>query len=189
MRIVAGKWRGHNIFVPDIDDTRPTMDRTRQAVFNILRSASFALHEDGTPILQDAFVLDVFAGSGAMGFEALSQGAASAVFFEQHPEAARTIEKSREKLRAGEMMKLIRNDVMKIGKNHEKPAQIAFFDPPYHKALLEPTLLTMKEKNWLDQDTLLVMELHKREDLNIDLELHDSRIYGTSKIVFAQFKT
>lgn len=188
MRIVAGKWRGHNIFVPDIQDTRPTMDRTRQAVFNILRSASFAMDADGQPLLQDAFVLDVFAGSGAVGFEALSQGAARTVFFEQHPEAGRIIEKNRDKLQAGDAVKLMRGDVLKTGMNNTAPAKIAFFDPPYHQGLLEQSLLTMREKNWLDTETLLVLELHKREDLAMDLELFDSRIYGLSKVVFAKLK-
>lgn len=188
MRIVAGKWRGHNIFVPDIEDTRPTMDRTRQAVFNILRSASFALDDDGVPLLHDAFVVDVFAGSGAMGFEALSQGAAKAVFFEQHPEAGRTIEKNRDKLKAGDTIKLMRGDVLKSGMNTEAPAKVAFFDPPYNQGLLEQSLLQMKEKNWLDNNTLLVLELHKREDLAMDLHLFDSRIYGLSKIIFAKFQ-
>ena len=188
MRIVAGKWRGHNIFVPDIEETRPTMDRTRQAVFNILRSASFALDDDGVPLLQDAFVIDVFAGSGAMGYEALSQGASNCVFFEQHPEAGRTIEKNRDKLRAEGIITLIRGDVLRISMNNAQPAQIAFFDPPYHQGLLEQALVTMKEKKWLDNNTLLVLELHKREDVQANLKLYDSRIYGTSKIIFAQFE-
>lgn len=187
MRIVAGKWRGHNIFVPDIQDTRPTMDRTRQAVFNILRSAAFALDEEGVPLLQEAFVIDVFAGSGAMGYEALSQGAAKAVFFENHPEAGRIIEKNRDKLHAGDAVKLMRGDVLKSGMNNGAAAKIAFFDPPYHQGLLEQSLLMMKEKQWLDNDTLLVLELHKREDLAMDLEIFDSRIYGLSKVVFAKF--
>jgi len=188
MRIVAGKWRGHNIFVPDIEETRPTMDRTRQAVFNILRSADFALDENHTPLLQDAFVLDIFAGSGAMGFEALSQGAATCTFFEQHPEAGRTIEKNRDKLRAGDTIKLVKGDVLRVSLNFNDPARIAFFDPPYQQGLLEQSLVTMREKNWISKDTLLVLELHKREDLEINLKLHDSRIYGTSKIIFAQFE-
>jgi 16S rRNA (guanine966-N2)-methyltransferase len=185
MRIVAGKWRGHNLFVPDIEDTRPTMDRTRQAVFNILRSASWALKPDGTPLLQNAFVLDVFAGSGAMGFEALSQGATQATFFEQHPEAGKTIEKNEQKMRATGMIKIIRGDVMKLGLHSGAPAQMAFFDPPYHQSLLEPSLVTMKEKNWINNETLLVMEMHKQENPAIELTIHDSRIYGTSKVIFA----
>ena len=164
------------------------MDRTRQAVFNILRSAAFALDDEGDPILHNAFALDVFAGSGAMGYESLSQGASEVVFFEQHPEAGRIIEKNRDKLMAGPTARLVRGDVLKIGINAGQPANIAFFDPPYHQGLLEQALLTMKEKNWLDNNTLLVLELHKREDLAMDLELFDSRIYGLSKVIFAKFK-
>ncbi len=185
MRIVAGKWRGLNLVVPDIEDTRPTMDRTRQAVFNILRSASWAMKEDGTPLLRDALVMDVFAGSGAMGFEALSQGAAYALFMEQHPEAGRAIQKNQQKMRADDMMKLMHTDVMTLGLNSRKPAQIAFFDPPYHQGLLEPALVTMREKKWITNDTLLVMEMHKQENPAIELTIHDSRIYGTSKVIFA----
>lgn len=187
MRIVAGKNRGATIFVPDIDETRPTMDRTRQAVFNILRSASWALRDDGTPILHDALVLDVFAGSGAMGFEALSQGAANAVFFEQHPKAIEAIEKNKIKLRYGDA-RVIKGDVTKPPVNTGQPAQMAFFDPPYQQDLLGPALQMLHYKGWLDTNTLLVLEMHKGEVLQYDITHFDARIYGTSKIVFGKLK-
>jgi len=186
MRIVAGKNRGANIFVPDIEETRPTMDRTRQAVFNILRSASWALKDDGTPLLQDALVLDIFAGSGAMGFEALSQGAANAVFFEQQPKAIEAIEKNKIKLRYD--AKVIKGDVLKAPANPGAAAQLAFFDPPYQQNLLGTALSALRDKNWIDPDTLLILEMHKSEVLQDAIEHFDARIYGMSKIVFGKLK-
>lgn len=186
MRIVAGKNRGASIFVPDIAETRPTMDRTRQAVFNILRSAGWALDDNGVPLLHEALVLDVFAGSGAMGFEALSQGAAQAVFFEQHPKAVEAIEKNKIKLR--HEAKIIRGDVAKAPAHNGPAARVAFFDPPYQQNLLGAALQVLRDKGWIDADTLLVLEMHKSEMLSHAVEPFDARIYGMSKIVFGKLK-
>lgn len=191
MRIVSGEWRGSTIHVPDTAETRPTMDRTRQAVFNILRSASWALNESGDPLLHDALVLDVFAGSGAMGFEALSQGAANAVFFEQGALAIQSIEKNRIKLRgAADVTSIIKGDVLKAPVNKGEAAQIAFFDPPYHDEVLGQSLQALHTKNWISNDTLLVLEMYKATQFTapqgMSVQHFDARIYGTSKIVFAK---
>lgn len=179
MRIVSGKWRGHNLFVPNIPDTRPTMDRTRMAIFNILRSNDWA-------DLEDAHVLDVFAGSGAMGFEALSQGAKSAVFFEQHADAVKSIERNAEKLKATKTEAIMyRGDVMKAGQNRGAVATIAFFDPPYKKDLLLPAMQALQAKGWITTDTLLVLEMQKYETPPENVTVHDERVYGTSKVMFA----
>lgn len=188
MRIVAGRWRGHSLFVPDIPDTRPTMDRTRQAVFNILRSANWAMDENDIPVLENAHILDVFAGSGAMGFEALSQGASSAVFFELHPVAIHAIEKNSRKLKADALCRILKTDVRNLPFHAEKVAQIAFFDPPYKQELIPPALVKLLETRFIDLSTLLVIETHKFEIINetIGLDIIDERKYGLSKIVFCR---
>lgn len=190
MRIVAGEWRGASLIVPDTTETRPTMDRTRQAVFNILRSAQWALDEDGVPLLRDSLVLDVCAGSGAMAFEALSQGAAKAALFEQQALAIQSIEKNIIKLRgAGDKARLIKGDVLRAPKNNDVPSRVAFFDPPYKQGLIGPAIETLLAQGWIAAGTLMVLEMEKNEAFSapqgITLQMHDARIYGTSKIVFA----
>lgn len=189
MRIVSGEWRGSTIYVPDTPDTRPTMDRTRQAVFNILRSASWALDASDTPILHEALVLDVFAGSGAMGFEAVSQGANSAVLFEQGSLALQAIEKNRIKLRgAADKTRVVKGDILKAPKNTQDVADIAFFDPPYHDDVLQRSISVLHRSGWISAKTLLVLEMHKDTEFTppdgIEMQFHDARIYGTSKILF-----
>lgn len=194
MRIVSGLWRGSTIFVPDTTDTRPTMDRTRQAVFNILRSAQWALDQQGIPLLHDAAVLDVFAGSGAMGFEAVSQGAAQAVFFEQNPVAVQAIEKNRIKLRGAlDKTRLVKGDVLRAPVCDGTAAALAFFDPPYDQGLLAPALAHLLARGWISRATLLVLEMQKNEQPALQdglvPEMFDARIYGTSKIMFARLKS
>lgn len=189
MRIVSGQWRGSTIHVPDTPDTRPTMDRTRQAVFNILRSAAWALHENGTPVLKDALVLDVFSGSGAMGFEAVSQGAARAVLFEQGRLAIQAIEKNRLKLRgAADATHIQSGDILKVPVNNGAVADVVFFDPPYHDDILGRSLDVLYRKNWISSKTLLVLEMHKDTEFTppegMNTIFYDARIYGTSKILF-----
>lgn len=189
MRIVSGEWRGSTIYVPDTPDTRPTMDRTRQAVFNILRSAAWALDESDTPVLYDALVLDVFAGSGAMGFEAVSQGASQAVLFEQGNLALQAIEKNRIKLRgAADKTRVVKGDILKVPKNPQDAADIAFFDPPYHDDVLRQSIAALYRNGWLSAKTLLVLEMHKDTEFTppegVQMQFHDARIYGTSKILF-----
>jgi 16S rRNA (guanine966-N2)-methyltransferase len=183
MRIVAGKFRGRTLAVPDTKDTRPTMDRTRQAVFNILRSASWALKNNGEPVLYDARVMDAFAGSGAMGFEALSQGAAFCTFIDHAPLAAQAIQKNIDKIGLKECSSLIKAPVAKIPAG--EACQLAFFDPPYHENLLPEALKILQAKNYIDASTLLVLEMHKQENL-MDVQILDERMYGMSKIIFAK---
>ena len=189
MRIVSGEFRGRNLDVPKGDQTRPTMDRTRQAVFNILRSASWAMHDDGTPLLYDATVLDVFAGSGAMGFEALSQGAAQAYFFEENTEALHAIERNRAKMNLAPRAVVIKGNALRMPNASTAAAHIAFIDPPYHQGLIGKALSVLQNKGWIDAATLLVLEAHKHEDIDESgLEIVDTRQYGTSKIIFGFLK-
>lgn len=183
MRIVAGQWRGRQILVPDTKETRPTMDRTREAVFNILRSASWAMGPNGAPLLNGAKILDVFAGSGAMGFEALSQGAVEAVFFENGKAALDVIKKNIEKLNA--KATIVAGAVEKIPANAGNLAALAFLDPPYDLGLVESALQTLKDKGWIDTNTLLVMETRKTEEVT-GVDILDTRLYGMSRMTFAK---
>jgi 16S rRNA (guanine966-N2)-methyltransferase len=185
MRIVAGEFRGRKIAVPDTKETRPTMDKTRQAVFNILRSAAWAMKSDGTPILYDAHVMDVFAGSGAMGLEALSQGAQKTTFVESGRLAAESIRENIKALKLEPRAALVNKDALKLPPS-AVVFDLVFLDPPYGEILLPQVLETLREKNYISAETLLVLEMPKRQDPPEDLNLLDTRQYGVSKIVFAK---
>lgn len=184
MRIVSGKWRGRQILVPDTPDTRPTMDRTREAVFNILRSASWAMGSDGAPLLNGAKILDVFAGSGAMGFEALSQGADEAVFFEMNKPAIDVLQKNIAKMQANAV--IVQGNAVAAPENKKAAAHIVFLDPPYDQDLILPTVRALADKKWITSGTLLVIETRKTEELK-DVAVLDTRLYGMAKMTFAKF--
>ena len=173
MRLIAGQWRGRRLQVPDVDTTRPTMDRTREAVFGILRARD---------VVRDARVMDVFAGSGAYGFEALSQGAKHVTFVESHREAQQAIQTNITTLNCAAQTELLRMDAQKI-LMATMAASLVFMDPPYHSDLIAPTLDVLKLKNWITPESLLVIELHKDETDPSNVTIIDSRRYGVSKIV------
>ena len=183
MRIVAGKWRSRPLIVPDTAQTRPTMDRTREAVFNILRSASWAMGASGAPLLNDAHVVDVYAGSGAMGFEALSQGAKSAVFFENGKPACAAIEKNIATFKAEAV--LFKTTVERLPLNKGGFADIAFIDPPYDQELVPVALERLLTAQWITAETLLVIETRKTESV-ADITILDTRLYGMAKMTFAK---
>ena len=172
MRIIAGARRGARIFAPKGTDTRPTGDRVREAAFNLIGPV------DG------ATVLDLFAGSGAMGLEALSRGAASAVFVESEREACRTIERNLDKLRLAAARVLCR-DVLQALSSDSRTYDLVLCDPPYgfaDHARLAPYLARS-----LAPDGLLVYETRARTEPTIDgLTLRTSRTYGSARLTLFQ---
>lgn len=161
--------------MPDNAVTRPTMDRTREAVFSMLRAREAVM---------GAKVLDVFAGSGAYGFEALSQGAAHVTFFEQDQQAQLAIRGNIKAIGCETSATLISGDARKAP--HGTPATLAFFDPPYHENLIEPALRHLVAQGWIGSNALLVLELEKDEPEPQGLKMLDTRVYGTSKIILAR---
>ncbi len=188
MRIVSGEFRGRKIIVPDTKDTRPTMDKTRQAVFNILRSAAWALKSDGAPILHGARVLDVFAGSGAMGLEALSQGAQGAVFVESGKLAVEAIKKNIAAMSLTARARVMEKDALKLPPNGEGAYDLVFLDPPYDEGLLSDALDALREKGYIGAETLLVLEMQKKHDAPQGVTILDARQYGVSKVTFCKVK-
>ena len=142
LKIVGGKHRGRAIATPEGEKTRPTSSRAREALFNILIHANWS--DDGTSPLIDARVLDAFAGSGALGLEALSRGAAHATFLDSDPTAIKLIGENLRKLGETATAKVIRADV-----THPPPSQracdLAFLDPPYRSGLAAPALTALAE--------------------------------------------
>ena len=152
MRVVGGRLRGRNLASPSSRDIRPTADRLRESVFNILT------HAYGDPI-SGARVLDLFAGTGALGIEAISRGAAFALFVDNGAEARALLRNNVEALALGGVTKVFRRDATNLGPAHPvEPFSLAFLDPPYGKGLAETALNSLREGGWLTPGALLVIE-------------------------------
>ncbi|MFZ5778652.1 MAG: 16S rRNA (guanine(966)-N(2))-methyltransferase RsmD [Pseudomonadota bacterium] len=183
LRIVAGRHRGRTIAAPDGQTTRPTSSRARESLFNILAHAGW--REDGTSPLAGARVLDVFAGSGALGLEALSRGASHATFFDNDAAAVRLIGDNLRKLGETAAAKVVRADAIRPPPARE-PCDLAFLDPPYRSDLAAPALAALAAAGWLAPGAIVTVELAHNEDLvpPPDFTVLDERRYGAAKIVF-----
>jgi 16S rRNA (guanine966-N2)-methyltransferase len=152
MRIVGGRLRGRALAAPKSQAVRPTADRLREALFNVL------IHAYGDPIT-GARVLDLFAGTGALGLEALSRGAAFALFVEQGAEARALIRENVAALGLGGATRIFRRDATRLGAAYPvEPFSLAFLDPPYGQGLAEPALAAARSGGWLAPDALVVVE-------------------------------
>ena len=182
MRIVAGALRGRPLVAPKGHSTRPTADRVRQAVFNLLEHAPWA------PAFEGARVLDLFAGSGAMGLEAISRGAAFCRFVERAEDAAAAIRANVAKLGLADRTSLDRRDATRLGARPEaQPAfDFAFVDPPYGEGLGEAAVAALAEGRWLDADSIVVLERGWRDAVGTPLgfALMDERTWGAATVSF-----
>jgi 16S rRNA (guanine966-N2)-methyltransferase len=152
MRVVGGRLKGRNIAAPASRDIRPTADRLRESVFNIL------VHAYDNPI-DGARVLDLFAGTGALGIEAVSRGAAFALFVDNGAEARALLRNNVEALALGGVSKIYRRDATDLGPAHPmQPFALAFLDPPYGKGLAEKSLASLRDGSWLVPGALVVVE-------------------------------
>ena len=169
MRIVAGSRKGARIFAPKGLDTRPTSDRVREAAFNLIGPV------DG------ASVLDLFAGSGAMGLEALSRGAASAVFVESDREACRTITRNLEKLElpGGSV---VRSDALRFVTAERGRYDVVFVDPPYEMVESLHMSLAAHLPMILAENGLLLFETSSSIEPELPLTRHTSRRYGSARL-------
>lgn len=156
MRIVTGRHRGRRLATPTDRSIRPTSDRIREAIFDILTHRLFAGRFDG------AMVLDVFAGTGAMGFEALSRGAARASFLDSEAAAIRLIEQNARHLGETAAVLVLRREASKPGKA-PVPHDLVFADPPYRSGLAPAALAALAAERWLAPGALIVMELASDE--------------------------
>ena len=173
-RIIAGRFRGRRLETPDNRDIRPTSERMREALFNILG-----------PETRDATVLDLFAGTGAVGLEALSRGARSVIFVEHAAAACRIIEANIAKLGVGEACRVLRRDALWL-----PPARatikLVFADPPYREDLLAPALIRLVSSGWVDRESTIIAELEAARPMPevTGLEVVDERRYGAGRLVF-----
>ena len=160
--------------------TRPTADRTRQALFNVLAHAPWARP------LAGARVIDLFAGSGALGLEALSRGAAEALFIDEAPEAIQAIGENLRHLRIAETARTLRADATRLTANPGAPFDLVFLDPPYAKGLCEPALAGLPEGGWLAPGALAVVERGSGEAALAapGFEVLDVRVWGAARVSF-----
>ena len=169
MRIIAGERKGHAIFAPRGLDTRPTGDRVREAAFNLIGPV------DGTS------VLDLFAGSGAMGLEALSRGAERAVFVESDRDACRAIERNLEKLRL-RSARIVCDDVLRFAATDRGSYDLILVDPPYEMVESLAMRLAHYLPRLLADDGLLVFESSSRDEPELPLAKRTSRRYGSARL-------
>jgi 16S rRNA (guanine966-N2)-methyltransferase len=186
MRIVSGNFRGKILAAPSGEATRPTSDRARQAIFNILEHAAWS---GG---VRDVRVMDLFAGSGALGFEALSRGAAFCLFVETDEAARGAIRENVDAMGLFGVTRVERRDATDLGvrPGGDGPAfGLAVLDPPYGKGLGEASLARLAEGGWLAPGAIVVFERGAGEpDFSVaGFEPLDVRDYGAARVHFLRF--
>jgi 16S rRNA (guanine966-N2)-methyltransferase len=176
MRIIAGSWRGRALLTPRNQGIRPTSDRAREALFGIL--------EHGQPPVRGARFLDLFCGTGAVGLEAASRGAAEVVLVDRQAAALALARANLDRLGTPPNVSLLAADAARLG-----PARfaydLAFLDPPYRSGLAAPTLAGLLE-GWLAPDARVVVELAAKDSLELPdgYALEQERRYGAARFVF-----
>lgn len=184
MRIVAGSLKGRAIVAPEGQNTRPTSDRARQAIFNVLEHAAWA--ED---VLDGARVIDLYAGSGALGYEAISRGGAFCLFVETDDGARGAIRENMDAYGLFGRTRVHRRSATDLGPRPGSAGEaftLAFLDPPYGKGLGEQTLEKLLEGNWLAPNAVVVYERGSDEP-EIETpgyERMDARDYGAARVLF-----
>ena len=179
MRIIAGKAKGTKLYTLEGENTRPTLDRVKESLFNIIQNE-----------IQDAIFLDLFSGSGAIGLEAVSRGAKKAILCDQSKEACKIIKKNIDKTHALEKIELYQTDFKEVLKHkiHEK-LNIVFLDPPYKTDFAIEAVKVILEENLLAETATMIIETDDcnriLEDLkNINCEIKDVRKYGRAYLIF-----
>lgn len=184
MRVTGGIFGGRQLVSPQNGLVRPTSDRTRQAIFNILRHNSFAM--DFT--LQGAVVLDLFAGTGALGIEALSHGARWCLMVDDSADSRALQRENIEALGLTGATRIWRRDATDLGPMSPSaggPFTLAFLDPPYRRGMIEKALNGLKLGGWLVPQAVVVAETDVQEQLDAPgYELLDERDYGDTRVRF-----
>jgi 16S rRNA (guanine966-N2)-methyltransferase len=181
MRIVAGAWRGRALVAPPGQGTRPTADRVRQALFDMLMHAAWG----GRVAVEGAVVLDVFAGTGALGLEALSRGAASACFIESDRTALLALRANVAACKAEDRTEVLAVDVLTLSKVSRPgaPASLIFLDPPYGQDLVPRALARLRDVGRISPDALVVAETGRDETWLPEQNLLAERRHGAARIL------
>lgn len=187
MRIVGGALRGRQLEAPQTSDTRPTADRIRQAIFNIL--------EHGMPgfALEGARVLDLFAGTGALGFEALSRGAATCLFVDRDVTACRLIARNAATLGLSDRASVMRLDATQLpaAEAGDGNRQLLFLDPPYGHGLASAAITSAMDGGWLARGAFVVVEESSASSITWPSPVHlvSRRTWGRTSVAFARLES
>jgi|SRR5579871_3324380 len=186
MRITGGKLGGRSLVPPSDDRVRPTSDKVRQAIFNVLEHNRFGRDF----AIEGLRAVDLFAGTGALGIEALSRGAAFALFVEESAESRALIRRNIEALHLSGQTKIFRRDATALGPMSPGaggPFGLTFLDPPYRLGLAERALQSLIEGAWLSERSIAVVETAKDEVLRLPARfaLLDERVYGDTRVTIA----
>lgn len=179
MRIIAGTARGTKLYTLSGSATRPTLDRVKESLFNIIQSK-----------LQNAVILDLFAGSGALGLEALSRGAKKAILSDNNIDAINIIKKNIEKCHFEEKVELMKKDYKRSLQEINEKVDIVFIDPPYEKNIAVDAINTIINKDIINDQGLIILECEDEERelkqlKNIEkINIQDLRNYGRVKLIF-----
>jgi len=179
LRIIAGACRGVVLNAPSGRETRPTSARAREALFNLLR------HGAAARPLEGAHVADIFAGTGALGLEALSRGAASAALVEKAPAACAAIRANIARCRAGGTARLVMADATRP-RRAAKPFDILFVDPPYRGGLVEKSLTALIRAGWAGADSLVIVQQDPRDPVlpSGGWRILENRCHGAARLLF-----
>lgn len=171
LHIIAGAWKGRRLTAPEGQDTRPTNARARQALFDILAHAPWCT-------LRGAKVLDVFAGTGAFGLEALSRGASAACFMEQASSALAALRANIAACKA-QNCQIIAGDALHPPQGVQQ--DLVFLDPPYGRELLSPALVALQQQGWIGEGTIMIAELGPQDDTTLP-DLLVERTHGKARL-------
>ena len=180
MRIIAGEWRGRKLVAPKGDFTRPTADRTRETLFSMLASRLGSF--------EGLSVLDLFAGSGALGLEALSRGAGHCLFVEQEAEAVKAIRANIDSFDARTRTQVQQGSVMSLSPA-KAPHDLILLDPPYDTGAGQVALDRMARLGWIGPATWIALETRKDEDIAVKaLDIEAERKVGKAKLTILRLK-
>jgi 16S rRNA (guanine966-N2)-methyltransferase len=185
MRITGGKFGGRALVAPRDARVRPTSDKVRQAIFNILLHNDFGIGFT----LEGARAADLFAGTGALGIEALSHGASFCLFVDDAAESRALIRENVEALALTGASKIWRRDACQLGPmagGAGGPFELVFLDPPYRKGLIAPALKSLSAGSWLTDGAILVAEIAENENIppTDGFRRLDERVYGDTRVLF-----
>ncbi len=180
MRITGGQYKNRKLFVPEGADVRPTSDRMRQSLFNMLNHAQWA---DGFEF-EGAKILDLFCGTGALGLEALSHGASHCLFIDQDIHA---VQRNTAFL-DNQNFRVVKSSALHFGKGNGD-INLVFLDPPYRQNFVEPTIQNLIDKKWLMDGALVIIETEKNLKLDLNLELLDTRAQSKSELHIFRYQS
>jgi 16S rRNA (guanine966-N2)-methyltransferase len=173
LRIIGGAWRGRHINFPAIEGLRPTPDRVRETLFNWL-----------APYIEGAHCLDLFAGSGALGLEALSRGAAESIFVDKHPAVIRQLDENLTRLDIVHAY-TVQADTMSWLAKSSRPFDVVFLDPPFGQGLISPICLALEERGWLASPAWIYLETEQSfTDLKLPTAWHISREKAAGRVTY-----